>query len=78
MEKLQALTAPDADLEYSILRGKLDADDVRAICEGLRIAIDTLRTTQAKPCADCGQVLEPWEVRICEPCQIPKNSAEYR
>ena len=19
-------------------------------------------------CADCGQVLEPWEVRICEPC----------
>ena len=29
-------------------------------------------------CADCGQVLEPWEVRICEPCQIPKNSAEYR
>jgi len=43
LEKLLALTAADADLEYSILRGKLDADDVRAICQGLQVAIETLR-----------------------------------
>ncbi len=43
LEKLQELTAADADLEYSILRGKLDADDVRAIHQGLQVAIETLR-----------------------------------
>ncbi len=43
LEKLQALTAADADLEYSILRGKLDADDVRAIHQGLQVAMETLR-----------------------------------
>lgn len=43
LEKLQALTAADADLEYSILRGKLDADDVRAIHQGLQVAVEALR-----------------------------------
>ena len=43
LEKLQELTAPDADLEYSVLRGKLDQDDVRTICQGLQVAIETLR-----------------------------------
>ena len=43
LEKLLALTAADADLEYSILRGKLDADDVRTVCQGLQIAIETLQ-----------------------------------
>lgn len=43
LEKLQALTAGDADLEYSILRGKLDRGDVRAIHQGLQVAIEALR-----------------------------------
>ena len=55
LEKLLALTAADADLEYSILRGKLDMDDVRAICQGLQVAIETLRDRSAAArCADCG------------------------
>lgn len=54
LEKLQELTAADADLEYSILRGKLDQDDVRAICQGLQVAIETLRErVSATRCADC-------------------------
>ena len=50
LEKLLALTAADADFEYSVLRGKLDADDVRAIHQGLQVAIETLRakTTPAR------------------------------
>ena len=43
LEKLLELTAADADLEYSILRGKLDADDVRAIHQGLQVAIEALQ-----------------------------------
>ena len=81
LEKLQELTAADADLEYSILRGKLDADDVRAICEGLRIAMDTLRTIQAKPCADCGGAIgqdsgpaDGWQLEdgrtVCQRCCV--------
>ena len=55
LQKLQQLTAPDADLEYSILRGKLDADDVRTICQGLQVAIETLQgQATAARCADCG------------------------
>ena len=47
LEKLQELKAADADLEYSMLRGKLDADDVRTICQGLQVAIETLRDRSA-------------------------------
>ena len=55
LEKLLALTAADADFEYSVLRGKLDADDVRAICQGLQVAMETLRDRSAAArCADCG------------------------
>ena len=43
LEKLLALTAADTDFEYSVLRGKLDQDDVRAIHQGLQVAIETLR-----------------------------------
>ena len=54
LEKLQELTAVDADFEYSVLRGKLDADDVRAIHQGLQVAIETLRDRfAAARCADC-------------------------
>ena len=54
LEKLLALTAADADFEYSVLRGKLDADDVRAIHHGLQVAIETLRDrSTAARCADC-------------------------
>lgn len=54
LEKLQELTAADADLEYSILTGKLDQDDVRAICQGLQVAIETLQGRfAAARCADC-------------------------
>ena len=54
LEKLQELTAADADLEYSVLRGKLDQDDVRAICQGLQVAIETLQSKTAfVACADC-------------------------
>ncbi len=55
LDRLQHLTAPDADLEYSILRGKLDADDVRAIHQGLQVAIEALQgKATAARCADCG------------------------
>ena len=55
LEKLQALTAADVDLEYSILRGKLDRGDVRAIHQGLQVAIEALRAkATAVACADCG------------------------
>ena len=55
LEKLQELTAADADFEYSVLRGKLDADDVRAICQGLQVAIEALQVkATAARCADCG------------------------
>ena len=54
LEKLLALTAADADFEYSVLRGKLDADDVRAIHQGLQVAIETLQgKATAARCADC-------------------------
>ena len=54
LEKLLALTAADADFEYSVLRGKLDMDDVRAIHQGLQVAIETLRErSTAARCADC-------------------------
>jgi len=46
LDRLQQLTAPDADLEYSFLRGKLDADEVRAISEGLQVAIEALKRGQ--------------------------------
>ena len=80
LEKLQELTAADADLEYSILRGKLDADDVRAIHQGLQVAIETLRDrSTAVRCADCagpiGQDAGPkdgWQLEdgrtVCQRC----------
>ena len=80
LEKLQELTAPDADLEYSILRGKLDQDDVRAIHQGLHIAIETLwAKTASVVCADCrepiGQDAGPqdgWQLEdgrtVCQKC----------
>ena len=46
LDRLQQLTAPDADLEYSILRGKLDADEARTISEGLQVAIEALKGGQ--------------------------------
>ena len=80
LEKLQELTAADADLEYSILRGKLDADDVRAIHQGLQVAIETLqgRSTAAR-CADCGGPIgqdagpkDGWQLEdgrtVCQKC----------
>ena len=54
LKRLQELTAADADLEYSILTGKLDADDVRAIHQGLQVAIETLREATALRCTVCG------------------------
>ena len=78
--RLQQLTAPDADLEYSILRGKLDQDDVRAIHQGLQVAIETLRDrSTAARCADCagpiGQDAGPkdgWQLEdgrtVCHQC----------
>ena len=80
LEKLQELTAADADLEYSILRGKLDADDVRAIHQGLQVAMETLRgKATAARCADCagpiGQDAGPkdgWQLEdgrtVCHQC----------
>lgn len=80
LEKLQQLTAADADLEYSILRGKLDQDDVRAIHQGLHIAIETLWSkATAVACADCrepiGQDAGPqdgWQLEdgrtVCQRC----------
>ena len=46
LDRLQQLTTPDADLEYSILRGKLDADEARTISEGLQVAIEALKRGQ--------------------------------
>ena len=80
LDRLQQLTALDADLEYSILRGKLDADDVRAIHQGLQVAIETLRDrSTAARCADCagpiGQDAGPqdgWQLEdgrtVCHQC----------
>jgi hypothetical protein len=61
LEKLLALTAADADLEYSILRGKLDADDVRAIHQGLQVAIETLRA-KATPARQAEFFEKDWNV----------------
>ena len=61
LEKLQELTAADADLEYSILRGKLDADDVRAICQGLQVAIETLQA-KATPARQAEFFEKDWNV----------------
>ena len=80
LEKLQELTAADADFEYSVLRGKLDQDDVRAIHQGLQVAIETLRDrSTAARCADCagpiGQDAGPkdgWQLEdgrtVCQRC----------
>lgn len=80
LEKLQALTAADADLEYSILRGKLDQDDVRAIHQGLQVAIETLRDrSTAVFCADCSEPIgeddgpkDGWQLEdgrtVCQRC----------
>ena len=46
LDRLQQLAAPDADLEYSILRGKLDADEARTISEGLQVAVEALKGGQ--------------------------------
>lgn len=43
LDRLQQLTTPDADLEYSILRGKLDMDEARTISEGLQVAVEALK-----------------------------------
>ena len=65
LEKLQELTAADADFEYSVLRGKLDADDVRAIHQGLQVAIETL------PGLSVQQYVANLRWRICpSPCRI--------
>ena len=56
LEKLQELTVTDAQLKLRILTGKLDADDVRAIHQGLQVAIETLRDrSTAVFCADCSE-----------------------
>ena len=80
LQKLQELTAADADLEYSVLTGKVDADDVRTICQGLQVAIETLRErSTAARCADCagpiGQDAGPkdgWQLEddrtVCQRC----------
>ena len=82
LEKLQELTATDADLEYSILRGKLDQDDVRAIHQGLQIAIETLRDRSAAArCADCAGPIglddgpkDGWQLEdgrtVCQRCCV--------
>ena len=80
LDRLQQLTAPDADLEYSILRGKLDPDEVRAICQGLQVAIETLwAKTTAVACADCREPIgqddgpkDGWQLEdgrtVCQKC----------
>ncbi len=80
LEKLLALTAADADFEYSVLRGKLDADDVRAIHQGLQVAIETLRDrSTAARCADCAGPIglddgpkDGWQLEdgrtVCQKC----------
>ena len=80
LEKLQELTAADADFEYSVLRGKLDQDDVRAIHQGLHIAIETLWSkTTAVVCADCREPIgkdagpqDGWQLEdgrtVCQKC----------
>ena len=61
LEKLQELTAADADFEYSVLRGKLDADDVRAIHQGLQVAIETLQA-KATPARQAEFFEKDWNV----------------
>ena len=80
LEKLQALTTADADLEYSILRGKLDRGDVRAIHQGLHVAIEALRAkATAVACADCAGPIgldagpkDGWQLEdgrtVCQKC----------
>lgn len=46
LDRLQQLTAPDADLEYNVLRGKLDMNEVKTISEGLQVAIEVLKRGQ--------------------------------
>ena len=48
LEKLQELTAPDADFDYSVLRGKMSIEEVRIIREGLQVAIDHLQDKLSK------------------------------
>lgn len=48
LEKLQELTAPDADFDYSVLRGKMSIEEVRIIREGLQVAIDHLQEKSGK------------------------------
>ena len=48
LEKLQELTAPDADFDYSVLRGKMGMEEVRIIREGLQVAIDHLQDKLSK------------------------------
>jgi hypothetical protein len=48
LEKLQELTAPDADFDYSVLRGKISIEEVRIIREGLQVAIDHLQEKSGK------------------------------
>lgn len=61
LEKLLALTAADADFEYSVLRGKLDQDDVRAIHQGLQVAIETLQG-KATPARQAEFFEKDWNV----------------
>ena len=82
LKKLQELTAADANFEYSVLRGKLDRGDVRAIHQGLHVAIETLwAKTTTVTCADCrepigqdagpkdGWQLEDWRT-VCHRCCV--------
>jgi len=90
LEKLLALTAADADLEYSILRGKLDADDVRAIHQGLQVAIETLQQkATAARCADCGGAIgqdagpaDGWQLEdgrtVCHGCCVADTLQQMR
>ena len=48
LEKLQELTAPDADFDYSVLRGKMSMEEVRIIREGLQVAIEHLQDKLSK------------------------------
>ena len=80
LDRLQQLTAPDADLEYSILRGKLDADDVRAIHQGLQVAIEAPQgKATAARCAACAGPIgldagpkDGWQLEdgrtVCQTC----------
>ena len=80
LEKLQELTVTDAQLKLRILTGKLDADDVRAIHQGLQVAIETLRErSTAVFCADCSEPIgeddgpkDGWQLEdgrtVCQKC----------